>query len=128
MDSDSSARPMSAAVSAAASAAGPAPGARPRPGPADAHPARLAVGVIGAGRAGTALGAALARAGHAVVAVSEVSEASVLRAQAAFPGGLIADPRQVLGQADLVLLTVPDDVLPGLVSGLAATGGPLGGR
>jgi len=107
---------------------GPGPVARSRPGPADAHPARLAVGVIGTGRAGTALGAALARAGHAVVAASAVSEASVHRAQAAFPGVLIADPSQVLGQADLVLLTVPDDVLPGLVDGLAATGAPLEGR
>jgi predicted short-subunit dehydrogenase-like oxidoreductase (DUF2520 family) len=107
---------------------GPGPVARPRPGPADAHPARLAVGVIGTGRAGTALGAALARAGHAVVAAAAVSEASVLRAQAAFPGVVIADPSQVLAQADLVLLTVPDDVLPGLVDGLAATGAPLEGR
>ena len=39
--------------------------ARPQAGPAAPHPARLAVGVIGAGRAGTALGTALARAGHA---------------------------------------------------------------
>ena len=46
--------------------------ARPEPAPAAPHPARLAVGVIGAGRAGTALGAALARAGHTVVAVSAV--------------------------------------------------------
>ena len=116
MNSDFSARP------------GPGPVARARPGPADAHPARLAVGIIGTGRAGTALGTALARAGHAVVAASAVSEASVHRAQAAFPGVLIADPSQVLGQADLVLLTVPDDVLPGLVDGLAATGAPLEGR
>jgi NADPH-dependent glutamate synthase beta subunit-like oxidoreductase len=36
----------------------------PQPGDPAGHPARLAVGVIGAGRAGTALGAALARAGH----------------------------------------------------------------
>jgi predicted short-subunit dehydrogenase-like oxidoreductase (DUF2520 family) len=120
MNSDFSARP--------GSGPGPGPVARSRPGPADAHPARLAVGVIGTGRAGTALGAALARAGHAVVAASAVSEASVHRAQAAFPGVLIADPSQVLGQADLVLLTVPDDVLPGLVDGLAATGAPLEGR
>ncbi len=63
-----------------------------------------------------------------MVAASAVSEASVHRAQAAFPGVLIADPSQVLGQADLVLLTVPDDVLPGLVDGLAATGAPLEGR
>ena len=92
------------------------------------HPARLAVGVIGAGRAGTALGAALARAGHHVVAASAVSDASLRRARARFPGAVITEPSQVLRRADLVLLTVPDDVLPGLVAGLAATGAPLEGR
>jgi predicted short-subunit dehydrogenase-like oxidoreductase (DUF2520 family) len=92
------------------------------------HPARLAVGVIGAGKAGTALGAALARAGHTVVAASAVSDASVARARTAFPGAVIAEPGQVLRRADLVLLTVPDDVLPGLVAGLAATEAPVEGR
>jgi predicted short-subunit dehydrogenase-like oxidoreductase (DUF2520 family) len=101
---------------------------RPGPDPAPEHPARLAVGVIGAGRAGTALGAALARAGHTVVAASAVSDASVHRARAAFPGAVITDPGQVLRRADLVLLTVPDDVLPGLISGLVATGAPVQGR
>jgi predicted short-subunit dehydrogenase-like oxidoreductase (DUF2520 family) len=96
--------------------------------PVTGHPARLAVGVIGAGRAGTALGAALARAGHEVVAVAAVSEASVRRARATFPGAAITDPRQVLDRADLALLTVPDDVLPGLVAGLAETEAPLQGR
>jgi predicted short-subunit dehydrogenase-like oxidoreductase (DUF2520 family) len=98
------------------------------PGPPGQRPARLAVGVIGAGRAGTALGVALARAGHTVVAASAVSDASVRRARAAFPGAVIAEPGQVLRQADLALLTVPDDVLPGLVEGLAATEAPLEGR
>jgi predicted short-subunit dehydrogenase-like oxidoreductase (DUF2520 family) len=94
----------------------------------DPHPARLAVGVIGAGRAGTALGAALARAGHPVVAASAVSDASLRRAHASFPGAVITEPGRVLRQADLVLLTVPDDALAGLVSGLAATGAPVEGR
>ncbi len=100
----------------------------PETHPPGGHPARLAVGIIGAGRAGTALGAALARAGHEVVAASAVSEASVRRARASFPGAAITEPGQVLRGADLVLLTVPDDVLAGLVAGLAATGAPLGGR
>jgi predicted short-subunit dehydrogenase-like oxidoreductase (DUF2520 family) len=100
----------------------------PESGQAAPHPARLAVGVIGAGRAGTALGAALARAGHAVIAASAVSDASVRRAHEAFPGAVITDPGQVIRQADLALLTVPDDVLPGLVAGLAATGAPVQGR
>jgi predicted short-subunit dehydrogenase-like oxidoreductase (DUF2520 family) len=100
----------------------------PEAGQAAPHPARLAVGVIGAGRAGTALGTALARAGHAVVAVSAVSDASVRRVHQAFPGVVITDPGQVIRQADLALLTVPDDVLPGLVAGLAATDAPVEGR
>ncbi len=100
----------------------------PEPGAAAPHPARLAVGVIGAGRAGTALGTALVRAGHRVVAASAVSQASVTRARAAFPDAVITEPGDVAGRADLVLLTVPDDALPGLVAGLAATGAPVQGR
>ena len=41
---------------------------------------------------------------------------------------MITEPSQVLRRADLVLLTVPDDVLPGLVAGLAATEAPMQGR
>ncbi len=104
------------------------PETQPPAGPPAGHPARLAVGIIGAGRAGTALGAALARAGHEVVAASAVSQASVRRARASFPGAAITEPGQVLRRADLVLLTVPDDVLAGLVAGLAATGAPVAGR
>ena len=96
--------------------------------PAARRPARLAVGIIGAGRAGTALGTALARAGHQVVAASAVSDASLRRAHANFPGAVITEPSQVLRRADLAMLTVPDDALPGLVAGLAATGAPLQGR
>ena len=44
------------------------------------------------------------------------------------PGVPVAPPPEVLAAADLVLLTVPDDVLPGLVSGLASTGAPVAGR
>ena len=96
--------------------------------PADGHPARLAVGIVGAGRAGTALGAALARAGHEVVAASAVSDASLRRAHANFPAAVITEPAEVARLAGLVLLTVPDDALPALVGGLAATGAPLEGR
>src|SRR5690348_18377602 len=96
--------------------------------PADGHPARLAVGIVGAGRAGTALGVALARAGHQVVAASAVSDASLRRARANFPAAAITDPSQVLRRADLALLTAPDAALPSPVTALAATGAPPGGR
>jgi predicted short-subunit dehydrogenase-like oxidoreductase (DUF2520 family) len=92
------------------------------------HPARLRVGVIGPGRAGTALARALGQAGHEITAVSAVSEASKQRARDNFPHARLEDPAQVIEDADLVLLTVPDDVLPGLVAGLASTGAPLRGR
>jgi len=56
--------------------------------PSPSHPARLRVGVIGAGKVGVVLGAALARAGHKLVAVTAVSDASVRRAAAMLPGAL----------------------------------------
>lgn len=92
------------------------------------HPARLRIGIIGPGRAGTALGRALARAGHQVTAASAVSDASKRRVRDHFPRATLTDPAGVLGAADLVLLTVPDDLLPGLVEGLAATSAPYAGR
>ena len=93
-----------------------------------AHPAELGVGVVGAGRVGTALAAALRRSGHRIVAVSAVSAASLDRVEALLPGTPVRPPQEVVAGADLVLLTVPDDALPALVSGLAATGTELAGR
>src|SRR5947209_3551621 len=85
------------------------------------RPARLAIGVVGIGRVGAVLGAALRIAGHPVVAASGVSDSSRTRAEALLPDVPLLDPREVLAKADLALVTVPDDVLPGLVEGLAAT-------
>ncbi|MEW2318114.1 Rossmann-like and DUF2520 domain-containing protein [Streptomyces bauhiniae] len=86
------------------------------------RPARLTVGVVGAGRVGPALAASLQLAGHRPVAVSGVSDASQRRAEKMLPGVPLVPPAEVLQRADLVLLTVPDDALPGLVTGLAETG------
>jgi predicted short-subunit dehydrogenase-like oxidoreductase (DUF2520 family) len=88
----------------------------------DSAESRLAVGVVGTGRVGSALGAALQRAGHRVVAASGVSEQSVRRADKLLPGVPLLPPQEVLAAADLALLTVPDDALPGLIEGLVATG------
>lgn len=85
------------------------------------HPARLGVGIVGAGRVGSVLGAALARAGHRIAAVSAVSEASLERAAALLPGVPVKPVPEVIVGADLVLLAVPDDALADLVAGLAAT-------
>ncbi|HET6969462.1 MAG TPA: DUF2520 domain-containing protein [Ornithinibacter sp.] len=86
------------------------------------HPARLTVGVVGAGRVGAVLGAALARAGHHVTGVSAVSEASLARAADLLPGVPVREVPEVVADAELVLLAVPDDALAGLVAGLSATG------
>jgi predicted short-subunit dehydrogenase-like oxidoreductase (DUF2520 family) len=99
-----------------------------QPGPSYVHPARLNVGVVGAGRVGTALAVALSRAGHRVTAASAVSDASRQRVERFLPGTPVRQPEDVVSGADLVLLTVPDDALPGLVRGLAATGTPVAGR
>ncbi len=97
-------------------------------GPGHEHPARLDVGVVGAGRVGTALAVALSRAGHRVTGASAVSAVSRLRIEEFLPGTPVLHPEDVVAVADLVLLTVPDDALSGLVRGLAATGTPLAGR
>ena len=83
--------------------------------PAD-RPGRLAVGVVGTGRAGSAIAAALRRAGHRVVAATPSSRS--LPVLGDVPR---LDAESVAAQADLLLLTVPDDALADLVRGLATT-------
>jgi len=51
-----------------------------------------------------------------------VSAASRRRADALVPDVPVLPPDEVLGACELVILAVPDDVLAGLVSGLAASG------
>ncbi|HEY3709830.1 MAG TPA: DUF2520 domain-containing protein [Amycolatopsis sp.] len=85
------------------------------------RPARLAVGVVSTGRVGSVLGAALARAGHTVVAASGLSAASVARAELLLPGVPLLPPDEVVRRADLVLLALPDDALAGMLRGLVAT-------
>ncbi|WP_347351688.1 DUF2520 domain-containing protein [Intrasporangium sp.] len=82
------------------------------------RPARFDVGVVGAGRVGAVLGAALARAGHRVTGVSAVSDASRERADRLLPGVPTRPVPDVIEGAHLVILAVPDDTLPGLVAGL----------
>lgn len=75
---------------------------------------RLRTGIIGVGRAGGALGAALSRAGHTVIAAHAVSESSVERARTILPEAELLGVEEVVDKADLVLLAVPDDALPAL--------------
>src|SRR5204863_6579995 len=92
------------------------------------RPARLAVGVVSAGRVGAVLGAALARAGHTVVAASGVSRDSLRRAEELLPDVPLLPPDEVVSGADLVLLALPDDALAGMVRGLVAAGAVRSGQ
>jgi predicted short-subunit dehydrogenase-like oxidoreductase (DUF2520 family) len=85
------------------------------------RPARLKVGIISAGRVGTALGVALERADHVVVACSAISSASRRLAERRLPDTPVLAVPDVADRAELLLLTVPDSELPGLVNGLAST-------
>ncbi|GAA1477889.1 hypothetical protein GCM10009623_23350 [Nocardioides aestuarii] len=80
------------------------------------------IGVVGAGRVGAVLAAALRAAGHEVVAAAGESDASRGRIAALLPGVPVLKPTAVARACDLLLLTVPDDMLPNVVSTLAASG------
>jgi len=79
---------------------------------------RLDVAVVGAGRVGPVLGAALRAAGHRVVGVAARTRDAAERVEALLPG-VPWVPAVDAFAADLVLLAVPDDVLGPLVAELA---------
>ena len=83
---------------------------------------RLGVGVVGAGRVGPVLAAALAAAGHALVGISAGTDDERDRVEALLPGAPVLDVPAIVERSELVVLAVPDDQLPELVSGLAILG------
>jgi predicted short-subunit dehydrogenase-like oxidoreductase (DUF2520 family) len=86
-----------------------------------ARDGRLGVGIIGAGRVGPVIGAALAGAGHAVTGITSGSDDD--RASAVLPDVPILEPREIVRRSELVVLAVPHEQLPGLVAGIAEVGG-----
>jgi predicted short-subunit dehydrogenase-like oxidoreductase (DUF2520 family) len=82
----------------------------------------LTVGVVGAGRVGAVLAAALGAAGHRIVAAAGESDASRRRIAALLPGVRNLKPTDVARSCDLLLLTVPDDMLGNVVSMLVGSG------
>lgn len=83
---------------------------------------RLGVGVIGAGRVGPVIAAALAGAGHAIVGIAAVSERNRDRARAMLPDVPILEIPDLIERSELVILAIPEEELESLVAGLAATG------
>ncbi|MGC4935509.1 Rossmann-like and DUF2520 domain-containing protein [Gordonia sp. DT30] len=85
-------------------------------------PARLTVGLVSAGRVGTALGEALERAGHVVGAVVARSPQSRRRVAQRLPESAVLDLADVVARSELLIISVPDAVLPSVIDDVAATG------
>ena len=96
------------------------------PSPGHAHPHRRAapgeppiIGIVGAGAVGTALGAALARAGWPVAAVASRDPARRERFRGFVPGvRAFAEANALLDEVELIILAVPDDVITELAGRL----------
>ena len=81
---------------------------------------RLGIGIVGAGRVGPVLGAALAGAGHAIVGIAAVSEGNRDRARAMLPDVPILELPELIERSELVILAIPEAEIESLVAGLAA--------
>jgi predicted short-subunit dehydrogenase-like oxidoreductase (DUF2520 family) len=96
-----------------------------------AHPHRRSgagepplVGIIGAGAVGTALGAALYRAGWPVAAVASRDAARRERFRGLVPGArAFAEAPAILDEVELIILAVPDDAIERLAGELRLYGG-----
>src|SRR3954468_22333931 len=86
------------------------------------------VGVVGAGRVGAVVAAALRAAGHEITAAAGESAASRTRIETLLPGVHGDKPTAVARSCDLLLLTVPDDMLANVVSMLSASGAIRAGQ
>jgi predicted short-subunit dehydrogenase-like oxidoreductase (DUF2520 family) len=79
------------------------------------------VGVVGAGRVGTALAVLLAKAGHPIVGASG-GPASRERVDRFLPGVPFVEPVDVVRAAEAAVLAVPDDEIATVCAGLADAG------
>lgn len=85
-----------------------------------ARAGRLGIGIVGGGRVGPVLGAALNAASHTIVGVATVSERNRDRVAAMLPEAPILELPELLARSDLVILAIPEASISALVSGLAA--------
>ena len=80
---------------------------------------KLKLGIIGAGRVGTGLALSFAGRGYGVVAVASRSIASARRLARRVAGAhAVSSPQEAADRADLVFLTVPDDTIEAVASGI----------
>ncbi len=86
------------------------------------------VGIVGLGRAGSALGTALSGAGYPVVAVHARSAAALECARVRFPAASIGTPAAVAEASDVVILTVSDDAIRDVAGSIASAGALRAGQ
>src|SRR5882672_996074 len=80
---------------------------------------KLRIGIIGAGRVGTGLALCFARAGRKVVAVTSRSAASAKAlARRVRSARAVSSAQEVADLANIVFLTVPDDAISAVASGI----------
>src|SRR6266849_5711425 len=79
---------------------------------------KLKLGFVGAGRVGTGLASGFARAGVEVVALASRSVASAQALAKRVPGARVCVPQEVADRVDVVFLTVPDDAIEAVASGI----------
>lgn len=82
----------------------------------------MRVGIVGAGRVGTAVAVLMQRAGHTVIAVSGRGPTRD-RVSRHLPSVPVREPAEVARAADLIMVTVPDDVIAPMVASVATQDG-----
>jgi predicted short-subunit dehydrogenase-like oxidoreductase (DUF2520 family) len=81
-------------------------------------------GIVGAGAVGTALGVALSRAGWPIHAVASRDEGRRQRFTSMVEGARpFVEPQALVEEVELIILAVPDDVIPTMASGIRMYGG-----
>ncbi|KTB48723.1 Rossmann-like and DUF2520 domain-containing protein [Dehalogenimonas alkenigignens] len=86
----------------------------------------LKIGIIGAGKAGTALAMGLSRAGYTVAAVASRSPASAYKLADRLPSAIAFDkPQGICEAADVVFIAVPDAAIAGTAAALTARPGMM---
>lgn len=79
------------------------------------------IAIVGAGRAGTAVGVLWSRAGHEIVAVAGRAD-TVERTARHLPGAPVLDAAEAAARGDLVVVAVPDDLIAATAAELADAG------
>ena len=83
-----------------------------------------AIGIVGAGAVGTALGVALSRGGWPIHAVASRDPGRRERFRSLVEvARVFADPEPILDEVELIILTVPDDAIAPLAGSLRMYGG-----